>query len=212
MELDQKKEALINRLISRGILKSREVIDAFRKVPREGFVLQEYRKHAYENVPLPIMEEQTISQPLTVAAMTEALDVKKGMKVLEVGAGSGYQAAIIAEIVGKDGIVATTERIKSVFEFAKSNLSRYGYKNVIVVHTDGSKGYGKYAPYDRIIVTASSPGIPNPLIKMTKIGGKIVIPVGDEMILAEKTKNKITKIFLGYYSFVPLIGEYGYSE
>jgi len=210
-DLMRAKEALIYELIKEGVLKREDIIEAFRKVPREDFVLADYIDQAYDNYPLPIGEGQTISQPLTVAFMTEALDPKKGQKILEVGAGSGYQAAIVAEIVGKKGKIITTERIQKLADMAKANLIKAGYSNVEVVLYDGSTGYEKEAPYDRIIVTASAPSIPNSLVKQLKKGGKLVITVGDEMFLIEKT-DKIKKTFLGYYVFVPLIGREGHNR
>src|SRR3989338_7938970 len=155
------KDELIQELIDCGMLKTRQVIDAFKSVPRENFVPAEYKKHAYDNYPLPIAAGQTIAQPLTVAAMTEALQISRGNKVLEIGTGSGYQAAILSEIVGSKGRVITTEIIPELFEFAKKKLGNY--KNVTLLNVDGSFGYEKYAPYDRIIVTASAPTVPKPL-------------------------------------------------
>ena len=203
-----KKEQLLRELIDGGYLRSRAVIEAFRKVPRENFVLPEHIRYAYANYPLPIPGQQTISQPLTVAVMTEALEPRRGDRVLEVGSGSGYQAAILSEVVGPTGKIITTEIIPELFEFAKKNLS--GYKNVTVVHTDGSKGYEKESPYDRIIVTASAPRVPEPLAEQLKEGGRLVIPVGDQMIIVEKNKGLQEK-FLGYYAFVPLTGKHGHK-
>jgi len=208
-----KKEVLINSLISEGWLKTDIIISAFRKVPREKFVPSELKRFAYVDEPLPIGYGQTISQPLTVAAMTEALGPKKGDKILEVGTGSGYQAAILSEIVGERGKIITTERIPELVNFAKNNLK--DYKNVYVVEYDGSKGYPEEAPYDRIIVTASAPKIPEPLIEQLKVNGRMVIPVGDMMFVVDKVKSsknyEIKKKMIGYYVFVPLIGEYGYK-
>ncbi len=206
----EKKAMLINNLIKEGFLRSPAIINAFRKVPRENFVPSDLRKYAYVDEPLPIGEGQTISQPLTVAAMTEALDAKPGQHVLEVGTGSGYQVAILSHIVGHRGSIVTTERIWSLFETAKKNLSGYG--NVTVINCDGSEGYEKEAPYDRIIVTASSPSVPKPLAGQLKDGGRMVIPVGNEMLLIEKLHGKIKKTFLGYYVFVPLLGKHGYGH
>src|SRR3989344_9666146 len=148
------KEKLIIDLIKSGILKSKSVIEAFRSVKRENFVRKEDKKHAYENIPLTVGAYSTISQPLTVAAMTEALSVKKGQKILEIGAGSGYQAALLSVLVGKTGRVITTEISKEVYEFAKNNLKHCN--NVEVIFGDGNKGHEAEAPYDRIIVTASA--------------------------------------------------------
>ncbi len=204
-ELKEKKERLIRELQDRGLLKDKRILDAFRKVPREEFVLAEHRGYSYVNEPLPILKGQTISQPLTVAAMTEALDLKEGQKILEVGTGSGYQAAILSELTGKSGRVITIERIHELAEFAAGNLHRTGYSNVTVIEGDGSTGYENQAPYDRIMVTASAVRIPPKLIEQLKEGGKMVIPVGKEMYLIGKKKGKIEKAMLGYYMFVPLV-------
>jgi len=199
------RDELLTELVDEKILKTKAVIDAFNKVPREDFVPAEYKKHAYTNEPLPIGHGQTISQPLTVAVMTELLEAKKGHKILEVGTGSGYQAAILSEIVGTVGKIITTEIIPELFEFAKKNLARY--KNVNVLNIDGSLGYpGKY---DRIIVAASAPSVPKPLIEQLKEGGRLVIPVEDRMMLIEKN-GKIKETFIGYYAFVPLTGKHGH--
>ncbi|MBI2579214.1 MAG: protein-L-isoaspartate(D-aspartate) O-methyltransferase [Candidatus Aenigmarchaeota archaeon] len=210
MSFKEKREKLVREIIETGFLRTEEIIAAFRKVPREEFVLPQFRDHAYANEPLPIAAGQTISQPLTVAAMTEALQPEKGQKILEVGSGSGYQAAILAEIAGNKGKIITTEFIPGLAKFAEENLKRCGYKNVFVILHDGSQGYEKEKPYDRIIVTAAAPNIPEPLIDQLKKGGKLVIPVGDEMFLVEKNKE-IKKTFLGYYAFVPLKGKHGYE-
>ncbi len=211
-DMSKKKQDLINSLIQSGVLKTKEIIEAFIAVKREEFVLPQYKDYAYADEPLPILAGQTISQPYTVAAMTEALHPEKGQKILEIGTGSGYQAAILAEIVGKKGMVITTERIKELFEFANNNLKKSGCVNVIAINADGTAGYAKHAPYDRIIVTASSPEVPKPLIEQLKAGGRMVIPVGDEMFLIEKiSKTETRKTFLGYYAFVPLIGRYGHG-
>ncbi len=203
--MQKEKERLIREIMDYGYLKTQPVIDAFRKVPREEFVEPEQRKLAYVNEPLPIRSGQTISQPLTVAAMTEALEPAKGQKILEIGSGSGYQAAILSEIIGPTGKIISLERIDSLAKFATENLKKCGYANVKVVHSDGSNGYPEEAPYDRIIVTASAKEIPQALIEQLKKGGRMVIPVGGEMYLIEKNKE-IKKTFLGYYAFVPLLG------
>jgi len=210
IDIKRNKELLINSLISEGWLKTGNIINAFRKVPRENFVPENLKKFAYVDEPLSIGYGQTISQPLTIAAMTELLEPRKGEKILEVGTGSGYQAAILSEIVGKKGKVITTERIPALVVFSKENLKNY--KNVLVIECDGTNGYEKESPFDKIIVTASAPKIPEPLIRQLKIGGKMVIPIGNEMFLIEKINSGIKKTMLGYYTFVPLVGEHGYKE
>ncbi len=200
--LEEKKEKLIKYLIDSGILKSKRVIEAFCSVKRENFVHERDRQEAYENIPLPLAEGSTISQPLTVAAMTEALSVKAGMKVLEIGTGSGYQAAILSKLAGSNGKIITIEINKDVFEFGKNNLKNYS--NVKTVLSDGSVGYKKEAPYDRIIVTASASSLPEELISQLKTEGIMIIPVGEEMFKVTKSEKEIKKEFMGYYAFVPL--------
>lgn len=211
------KEELIESMIDSGALKSDAVIKAFRKVRREEFCIDECKDEAYEDRSLPINARQTISQPTTVAIMTEALYLKKGQKVLEIGAGSGYQAAIIAEVIGKTGILYTIERIDELAEFAEKNLKHEGY-NVKVIVGDGSLGLENKAPFDRIIVTACSPKVPETLKSQLKVDGKIVIPVGPEyraqdmLVLTKKSKNEFLEENLGPFSFVPLIGKEGWKK
>ncbi len=198
-------EELIKYLIDTGFLKTPAVIEAFKRVQRENFVPESLRKFAYANEPLPLAKGQTISQPLTVAVMTEALEPYEGQKILEIGAGSGYQAALLAEIVGPNGKIITLERLKALYDYARERLK--GYKNAEVINDDGTKGCHPYAPYDRIIVTASAPETPQPLLKQLKDGGKMVIPVKEQMFVVEKNgKERL----LGYFAFVPLIGEHGW--
>ncbi len=199
----EKREKLINQLIESGILKSKSVIEAFKKIPRENFVRPEDKEHAYENIPLPIGSYSTISQPLTVAAMTEALSVSRGQKILEIGTGSGYQAAILSILIGNKGKIITLEVNKEVYEFGKQNLK--DYKNAETILSDGSVGYEKEALYDRIIVTAAASKMPEELIKQLKVGGILVIPVAEEMFKIIKiSETEIKKEFLGNYAFVPL--------
>jgi protein-L-isoaspartate(D-aspartate) O-methyltransferase len=210
------KEKLISYLVKEGILKTPEIINSFYKVAREEFVLEEYREHSYADVPLPILYSQTISQPTTVAIMTEALEPKKGNKILEIGAGSGYQAAILAEIVKEEGKVYTIERIEELVDFARKNIEKVGYKNVEVILGDGSIGLKEKAPFDRIIVTACAPKIPNSLIEQLKDNGIMVIPTGPIMQLQhllkiKKEGKKLRKEDLGFFAFVPLIGKEGFK-
>lgn len=213
--MDHEKSNLINKLINEGFLKSEDVIKAFRVIPRENFVLDSDKKYAYLDIPLPINFRQTISQPLTVAFMTELLDAKHGQKILEIGTGSGYQASLLSHIVGKKGIVYTTEIIPQLAEFSKKNLENAGIKNVKVIHSDGSRGLKEHAPYDRIIVTSAAPKIPESLKKQLKIRGKMVIPVG-EWVQTMKLVKKISKdnfktTDYGEFRFVPLMGDHGWK-
>ncbi|MGC9011727.1 protein-L-isoaspartate O-methyltransferase [Thermogladius sp.] len=217
------RERVVEMLEREGYLKSSIVKRALLSVPREMFVPENLRKYAYYDTPLPIGYGQTISAIHMVAIMTEALDPLPGMKVLEVGTGSGYQAAVLAEIVAKmdpsrKGHVYTIERIPELAEFARRNLERAGYKDyVTVVVGDGSKGYPEEAPYDRIIVTAGAPSVPKPLIEQLDVHGKLVIPVGDRymqrLLVVEKRASGELSMKWGIDCvFVPLIGEYGWRE
>ena len=165
------KSSLISFWKENKIIHSEKLLEAFRKVPREKFILKEYKEQAYEDIALPLIKGQTISQPTTIMLMTQALDIKQDNKVLEIGSGSGYQAAILSYLA-KD--VITTEIIPELFEYAKKNLK--SYKNVKVIKAEENLlGYPKESPYDRIIVTAASPDIPKTLLEQLKSGGILVI-------------------------------------
>lgn len=187
---------------------------AMLRVPRHMFVPEYERKEAYIDMPLEIGYGQTISAPHMVAIMCELLKLSEGHKVLEIGTGSGYNAAIMGEIVGKSGHVYTVERIEPLVHFARENLKETGYNNVTVILEDGSMGYSKHAPYDRISVTCAAPRIPEPLLEQLKSGGIMVIPVGNysqELIRIKKdSKGNIQKEEKGGVLFVPLIGKYGF--
>jgi len=193
---------------------SDRVLKAMLKVPRHFFVPPQYSKEAYSDYPLPIGYGQTISAPHMVAIMCDLLDVLPGHKVLEVGGGSGYHAAVVAELAGKSGKVVMVERIPELAERAKNTLETLGYDNVKVVVGDGSEGYEEEAPYDRIYVTAAAPDVPKPLLEQLKPEGKMVIPVGDaiqELYVIEKDwSGKIRKRRWGGVRFVPLVGKYGF--
>lgn len=209
------KQQLIEYWKRSRIVTDEKLLKAFNEVPRELFIKDGFEEEAYGDYPLPIGEGQTISQPTTVMLMTQALELKEGNKVLEVGAGSGWQAAIIAKIVGKKGKVITTEIIKELAEFAKNNINKAKINNIKVINYDGSQGYKKDAPYDRIIITAACPKIPPPLIDQLKTGGILIAPVGSlvfgqDMIKLRKTISGITTQSLGSFVFVPLKGKYGY--
>lgn len=206
-------EELVRYLVRYGYLKSENIIKTFQEVDRKNFIPEKYHRYAYIDEPIPIGYGQTISAPSIVAMMTELLEPKKGDKILEIGAGSGYQAAILSKIVGDNGKIITIERIPELANFARNNLRNY--KNVEIIVGDGTLGYPKEAPYDRIIVTACAPEIPEPLIEQLKEDGIMVIPVGGDVLFQKlykirKTKRGIEKEFINYVAFVPLIGEHGF--
>lgn len=219
------RRRLMDHLRAEGYISTSRVYEAMMRVPRELFVPEEYRDQAYDDKPLPIGYGQTISAPSVVAYMTELLDLGPGMKVLEVGAGSGYQAAVLAELAAplnleepRRGHVYTIERIPELAEYAKRNLERAGYAGrVTVIVGDGSVGYEPSAPYDRIIVTAAAPRIPEPLLEQLRPDGVLVIPIGgyfDQVLyVVRKTKTGgLEKIPTLPVIFVPLIGRFAWGE
>ncbi|MGH2574356.1 MAG: protein-L-isoaspartate(D-aspartate) O-methyltransferase [Ignavibacteria bacterium] len=208
--LEEEKRTLIDTLRLKGI-SDEKILEAFYKVPREKFIPESLRRFAYEDNALPIECMQTISQPFTVAYMTMILDVHYGDKVLEIGTGSGYQTAIICEL-GAD--VYTIERIEKLYNSAKQLLETMGY-NFHIHLGDGSMGWKEHSPYDRIIVTAGAPNIPQSLIDQLKIDGKLVIPVGSlenqRLYVLTRTNEGIDYKVHEYFKFVPLIGREGWD-
>ncbi len=208
-----RKEMVENAIFARGV-RSELVLNAMRSVPRERFLPAHLREFAYDDAALPIAEGQTISQPYIVAFMTEALALRGGEKVLEIGAGSGYAAAVLSEIAAD---VYTVERHGPLAEKAAATLADLGYRNVHVLHGDGTKGWAEHAPYDAIIVAAGGPTIPESLKDQLKIGGRLVIPVGKDLHIQELVR--VTRIARGEYRredladvrFVPLLGEEGWT-
>ena len=208
-----RREILVASLKKEGRIKTAEVEKAFLEVAREKFVPEMIKNHAYVDTPLEIGNGQTISAPHMVAIMCEALDIKKGQSILEIGAGSGYHAAIVSKIVGETGHIYTVERFPSLAERAKKNLENAGINNVTVETGDGSEGLLQHAPYERIYVTCASPEIPKPLVEQLKDPGKMLVPVGRlicNLELIEKKGNKITSEGICGCSFVPLIGKHGF--
>ncbi|WP_022852863.1 protein-L-isoaspartate(D-aspartate) O-methyltransferase [Thermodesulfatator atlanticus] len=207
------RERMVQTQIAARGIKDPRVLAAMLKVPRHLFVEEALKDQAYGDYPLPIGEGQTISQPYIVALMTEALELKGPEKVLEVGTGSGYQAAILAELARW---VYSIERYPSLAHRAKRILEKLGYNNVIIKVGDGTKGWPEAAPFDAIIVTAAGPKIPEPLIEQLKDGGRLVMPVGDEwsqyLIKVIKKDGQLIKENLGAVRFVKLVGEYGFKE
>ena len=205
------RKQLVKEVARKGI-KSRIVLEAIGRVPRHFFFEKIFDVHAYEDKAFPIGEGQTISQPYTVAFQTELLDVKPGDKILEIGTGSGYQGAILLEIGAK---LFTIEYQRKLYEKTSKLLPELGYK-ANFYHGDGSKGLVKKAPYNGILVTAGAPTVPEDLVKQLKIGGRLVIPVGDHkkqrMILIHKiSRTKLTKKVFDHFSFVPLLGAKGWK-
>lgn len=188
------------------------VLSAMSRVPREEFIAEQYLSQAYEDHPLPIGEGQTISQPYIVAIMLECLALSPSDKVLEVGTGTGYQTALLAELAGK---VYSIERHGSLAREAESTLTRLGDHNVTVVVGDGSAGLPQFAPFDAIVVAAAAPNIPQPLFAQLTEGGRMVVPVGSEasqeLQLVTKRKGKPIVTSMEGCRFVPLIGAHGYS-
>ncbi len=199
-------------LVSRGI-HDQKVLDAMRKVPRHLFVDEALKEQAYSDHPLPIGDKQTISQPYIVALMTEALDLQGHEKILEIGTGSGYQAAVLAELAFR---VFSVERNPNLAFRANQIFQKLGYKNIIVRVSDGSMGWPDEAPFDGILVTAGTPKVPQPLVDQLGEGGRLVVPVGDrlsqELVLVESIQGEVRKTNLGGVRFVDLVGKYGWES
>lgn len=211
-DFTRQREDLIENYVA-PVVKDRRILEAIRRVPREEFVPPEWASVAYQDTPLPIGEGQTISQPSLVAQMTVALDPQPTDKVLEIGTGSGYQAAILAQLVDK---VYTVERLESLAKRAKWVLKKLGYDNVYLRVGDGSKGWPEHAPFDGIIVTAAAPQVPPPLVDQLAEGGRLVVPVGarwvQELVLGVKKGGKLLTQKTIPVRFVPLVGKYGWQN
>jgi len=208
----QREEMVRNQIEARGI-KAPKVLAAFRRVPRHLFVSEALRDQAYGDYPLPIGEQQTISQPYIVAEMTQALDLGEDDRVLEIGTGSGYQAAILAQIVYR---VYTIERKHSLYLQTRNLFDKLHYHNIVMKYADGTKGWQDESPFDGIIVTAGAPQIPGVLIDQLGDGGRLVVPVGNqhaqELIKVFRDDQDIRQTNLGGCRFVKLVGEYGWKE
>ncbi|MBN1225851.1 MAG: protein-L-isoaspartate(D-aspartate) O-methyltransferase [Deltaproteobacteria bacterium] len=201
-----------NQLIARGI-KDKAVLEAMSKVPRHLFIEEALSGEAYNDHPVPIGEKQTISQPYIVALMTEALKLTGIEKTLEIGTGSGYQTAILAELSSR---VYTVERIKSLLVNARKLLEKIGYDTILFKAFDGTLGWSEYAPFDSIMVTAGAPGVPKPLTDQLADNGRMIIPVGDkynqELILITRQGSLLEQKNFGGCRFVNLVGLYGWQD
>ncbi len=200
------KDSLIASLTDGGYLKSPAVIEAFQKIDRKGFVGERNQDIAYLDQALAIGFNQTISQPLTVAFMLELLEPKAGEKILDVGAGSGWQSGLLAQIVGENGKITAIERITELKNVAGENLAKYGFKNINLILGDGSEGYAPEAPYDKIIAAAAAQEIPQAWQEQLKIGGRIVAPIRESIVVLDKIdQNRFAQKEYFGFSFVPLI-------
>ena len=208
----QREEMVKNQIEARGIT-DKKVLDALRRVPRHLFVSEALRDQAYGDFPLPIGEQQTISQPYIVAEMTQAMQLGPDDRVLEIGTGSGYQAAILAEIAFR---VYTIERIHSLYISARKLFDKLHYHNIVTKYSDGTNGWAEQSPFDAIMVTAGAPEIPNTLTSQLAVGGRMVIPVGNhfsqDLIKVFKDEQGIHSANLGGCRFVKLVGEHGWRE
>ena len=206
-----RRKMVKEQLVARKI-KDKRILNAMEKVPRHLFVEEGLWHQAYGDFPLPIGQGQTISQPYIVALMTEALQIKDDTKVLEIGTGSGYQAAVLAELTKH---VFSIERISSMASKARKILDELGYANVIIRVSDGTYGWEDEAPFDGIMVTAGAPEIPLTLVEQLRVGGRLVIPVGDEysqiLLKVVKKEKGYKEEDLGGVRFVKLVGDHGWK-
>ena len=206
------RKKLVRIVESKGIT-DKNVLEALGKVPRHYFFDKTFLEHAYQDKAFPIGEGQTISQPFTVAFQTQLLEIQKGDKVLEIGTGSGYQACILMEMGAE---VFTIEYIRKLYERTKNFLPSMGYKPHFFCG-DGTKGLPAFKPFNKIIITAAAPTLPKPLIDQLQTGGIMVVPVGDSNLqrmvkVTKKSESKISKEYFDYFSFVPLVGKFGWGK
>ncbi|WP_109829916.1 protein-L-isoaspartate(D-aspartate) O-methyltransferase [Reichenbachiella versicolor] len=206
------RRSLVRKLVEKGI-SNKKVLDAIGKVPRHVFFDEIFLEHAYQDKAFPIAEGQTISQPYTVAFQTELLNISEGHNVLEIGTGSGYQCCILLEVGANVVTIEYKERLSLI---AQKQLGILGYNPTYIIG-DGSLGNDQYAPYDAIIVTAGAPTVPQALISQLKVGGKLVIPVGDDKVqkmlrITRVTDSKLSQEEFHNFSFVPLLGKQGWRK
>ncbi|MBU4184663.1 MAG: protein-L-isoaspartate(D-aspartate) O-methyltransferase [Proteobacteria bacterium] len=213
LKYERKREEMVKKQIEVRGITDPYVLGAMRKVPRHLFVSEALMDQAYGDFPLPIGEQQTISQPYIVAEMTQALQLNKDDRVLEIGTGSGYQAAILAEIAFR---VYTIERIHSLFVKTRRLFDKLHYHNIVTKYSDGTSGWIDESPFDAIIVTAGAPEIPKVLADQLSMGGRMVLPVGDQysqdLIKLYKDEEGVHETNLGGCRFVKLVGEHGWRD
>ena len=213
-DLRLEREAKVAELRRRGLLRSEGIRRAMLAVRREDFIPDGYRDHAYEEIPLPLPGEQaTISCPHSYPLFYEPLGLHEGHRFLEVGVGSGYGTALAREIVGSEGLVVSVELDEVTLAFARDNLQRAGYDDVVLVHGDGGLGCPTHAPYDRICVTAACPDIPPPLLEQLAMNGRLIAPVlgqgRQRLTVATRTRERLSRTFVCDVLYVPLRGRYG---
>jgi protein-L-isoaspartate(D-aspartate) O-methyltransferase len=213
-DLRREREAKIGELRRRGLLRSERLRSAMLNVAREDFIPSDYRDHAYEEIPLPLPGERaTISCPHSYPLFYEPLGLGQGHRFLEVGVGSGYGTALARAVVGREGLVVAIDLDAATLAFARENLDRAAYTDVVLVHGDGGLGYPAHAPYDRICVTAACPSIPPPLIEQLPARGRLIAPVNDGtrqlLTLLEKTPDGVRSEVLTPVLYVSLRGRYG---
>jgi protein-L-isoaspartate(D-aspartate) O-methyltransferase len=208
----QQRELMVEHQLKRRGITDSKVLDGFRNIPRHRFIDKRLHDSAYADHPLPIGDGQTISQPYMVALMTQCLELRGGERVLEIGTGSGYQAAILASIAAE---VYTVERIAALSEKSRAILRELGYNNVHFLVGDGTMGWPEEAPFEGIIVTAGAPRVPEPLVQQLAEGGRLVIPVGggwsQDLLIVRKKKGKVMEEVVCGCIFVPLVGEHGWK-
>ena len=213
--METQRDRMVDQQIAGRGIHDPLVLAAMREVPREAFVAENYSEFAYDDGPLPILEGQTISQPYVVALMIELLKLQPSDRVLEIGTGSGYAAAILSRIASE---VYSVERVASLVDYAQNNIDALGYGNVWVLHGDGTLGWSEHSPYDAIIVAAGGPSVPKALRDQLAIGGRIIMPVGREqrsqrlVQVVRESELDFEEKKLSYVRFVPLIGKQGWEK
>jgi protein-L-isoaspartate(D-aspartate) O-methyltransferase len=213
-QFERERRAKVDWLTSEGLLKSERIKQALLKVAREDFIPPAYRDYAYQELPFPLPgENATISCPHSYPLFYEPLGLDQGDRFLEIGLGSGYGSAIAREVVGEQGLVVAIEIDPLTYAYARDNLERQGYRDVVLIHADGGLGYPELQPYDCIAITAACHEVPPPLIEQLKIGGRLIAPLyqgdGQELVLLTKTADGVERKAICRVLYIPLRGRYG---